>query len=791
MKRVLTIAVLVLAGGVTGALAAGLDVPLTVEERAGVRRAKEPVAGGVPLPRGAVKGVGILRLVDEAGAEVPAQFTKLATWWSDGSVKWVLVEFQADLAPGSLRVWHLQDGGEGPARASYLRAEKTAEGVTVDTGRLKFTVKTAGFNLFDKVWLDESGKRAYDEDHLVASGGGDLVVASSFPNRADYVPYRASKHGGTAVEIEEAGAVRTVVKVTGAHASEAGEKMLDYTLRIHAYNDKSYLKLVYTVECRQGALNAFVPVDRWTVRVVPDFADELMLNYTFGTEGAPVSGELRRRDRRAFLYQDSSDHYFIGGRAYHGSRSGVLEGHGKSTKPFQLGWADLSGATDGVTVGVRHFWQLHPKALEVSPKGINLHLWPNFATKVPLVSGEYGERRARFFGGMAKTHEILVYFHGEKSDRAGAWAFLQRPLFAQCPTAWYCQGTRVHGRLADADTNSFKPEFRDDVRRFDRHMRKSLENLLARRDFNRGRDQYGLFNFGDHINYVDEEKRDKHGEVAGGPNVHWDNNYYRFPHLMFVQFLRTGDLDFLDMALEANGHLADVDTVSWPAEHAGAARYCAGPDHVRIVGEHLRAANVYASNTFNHFKIESHFDRYHLTGDRRALEVGLRGAQYALRKGKGALSQQRSIGHGVFALLAGYEATGEKKYLAAAKKIAMSTKDGIGAGIAADGARSFYEATGDEDARGRAVNMARQFLGRAKDKPGLVGGDAIQAVAFAYGRTGEERFLDATLESLRDLVGRGPARDVHGFALSHSGVHYALWFLTNLPRDEAPPKIEF
>ncbi len=777
-----------------GWLCAGeLDVALTVEERAGVRRAAEPVAGGVPLPRGLIKDVSKLRLLDDRGREVPAQFTKLAAWHSDGSVRWVLVEFLADLGKGSLGVWRLKSGGQGSARTSYLKSEKTAAGVTVDTGKIKFTVKSAGFNLFDKVWLDETGKRQYDDDHLVASGGGDLIVTNNVSGRAEYTSYRASEYPNTSVELEESGPVRTTIKVRGAHgAGDAdGQKALNYTLRIHAYNDKSYLRLVYTAECRQGALNSFVPVDRWTVKIAPDFSDELMLKYSFGTQGAPVNGDMGRRDRRAFLYADSSDHYFLGGRAYHGSRSGVLEGRGKSTKPFNLGWADLSGATDGVTVGVRYFWQLWPKALEVNPKGVQLHLWPNFATRPGLVSGEYGERRARFFAGVSKTHEILVYFHGQKPDLSGAWAFLQKPLFAQCPPAWYCQGTRVLGRLVDAAPASFKPEFRNDVRRFDRHMRKSLESLLKRRDFNRGRDGYGMFNFGDHINYVDEERRDKYGELSGGPNVHWDNNYYRFPHLMFLQFMRTGDLAYFDLATEANAHLADVDSVCWPQEHAGAARYCAGPDHVRFVGEHLRAAGPYASNTFNHFKIESHFHRYHLTGDRRALEAGLRGAKWALRHGRRALSQQRSVGHGVFALLAGYRATGDKKYLQAAKQICTVTRKGIGAGIAADGARSFYEVTGDEKARGHAVNMAREFLSRAKDRPGIVGGDAIQAVAFAYGRSGDEKFLDATVQSLRKLVEGGPARDVHGFALSHSGVHYALWFLTNLPRDEEPVKIDF
>ena len=47
-------------------------VTLTVTERAGVHRADEPVTGGFPLAKGAVRGVGDLVLTDEAGAAMPA-----------------------------------------------------------------------------------------------------------------------------------------------------------------------------------------------------------------------------------------------------------------------------------------------------------------------------------------------------------------------------------------------------------------------------------------------------------------------------------------------------------------------------------------------------------------------------------------------------------------------------------------------------------------------------------------------------------------------------------------------
>jgi hypothetical protein len=115
VNRSTTVALAALALLAAAIPAAALDVPLTVEERFGARRALQPAAGGIPLPRGLMKDVSALRVVDEAGKEVPAQFTVLGKWWPDESVKWVLVEFQADLAPGSVRTWRLKDGGKGTA----------------------------------------------------------------------------------------------------------------------------------------------------------------------------------------------------------------------------------------------------------------------------------------------------------------------------------------------------------------------------------------------------------------------------------------------------------------------------------------------------------------------------------------------------------------------------------------------------------------------------------------------------------------------------------------------------
>jgi hypothetical protein len=120
--------------------AAGLPVEISVKEHGGVARPGMPVTGGVPLPRGAVQDAAELVLVDAAGGAVPCQ-ADTVTRWPDGSVKWVELNFQADLAPGEEARLSL-GRGRPPAPEQAVRVTQGPEAVTVDTGAISFTIPT-------------------------------------------------------------------------------------------------------------------------------------------------------------------------------------------------------------------------------------------------------------------------------------------------------------------------------------------------------------------------------------------------------------------------------------------------------------------------------------------------------------------------------------------------------------------------------------------------------------------------------------------------------------------------
>ena len=73
-----------------------VSIKVSADDRARFERHGEPVAIGVSFPRGEVSSSESWSLIDEHSTPVPAQTTILDRW-GDQSIRWMLVEFQADV----------------------------------------------------------------------------------------------------------------------------------------------------------------------------------------------------------------------------------------------------------------------------------------------------------------------------------------------------------------------------------------------------------------------------------------------------------------------------------------------------------------------------------------------------------------------------------------------------------------------------------------------------------------------------------------------------------------------
>ena len=70
------------------------DLRLVVRNPLDIALTDAPVTSGIPWPRGLLASPEQMRLVDRLDEELPLQVEVLARW-TDGSIKWTLLDFQA------------------------------------------------------------------------------------------------------------------------------------------------------------------------------------------------------------------------------------------------------------------------------------------------------------------------------------------------------------------------------------------------------------------------------------------------------------------------------------------------------------------------------------------------------------------------------------------------------------------------------------------------------------------------------------------------------------------------
>ncbi|MCS7023284.1 MAG: hypothetical protein NZV14_00660 [Bryobacteraceae bacterium] len=558
-------------------LLAAVDVPLTVEETAGVRRVAEPVTFGVPLPRGALTDTEKLRLFGPDGKPVAADFRVVNRWWEDqaaqvASIQWLHGDFQASVPAHGKLTYHLrQQEVDAPEPPGKILVTDTGGALTISTGPLQFTMPRQGH------LLDAPGLRGVD-----------------FLLRSDERIYKLSQWPSQ-LTVEEQTPMKVILKRTGAHGwLNKNDKALDYVVRVTAYAGKSHLRLSYSFINRQGnCMSDFVRLDGLRL-------EARLQKPVVATRMEQLQAEPRRRG------------WFQAGR---------------------------------IGFGLRWFWQLYPKAFEVRQDGtVRLELFPETA------------RPQNIYMGVAKTHEMILSFSGEDLS-----AQLDEPLYAVAPPKWYTRDTKALGRLVESSPEAIPPRYWPLVERYDRWLKACRDAVLAKR--NRGYqfegrtfDEYGMMNFGDAVHkIITDHNRPDYG-------VHWETEYYDFPHALFLHFFRSGDLVSLRTAVEAAAHLADVDISHWdvnPALH-GAPRTGPGLNHwVRYSNGEFSASSSWAF-----YKNEGLFDRYLLTGDLWSRDVARLSADFGVRNhGLDIQSNTRSIGHGLFAMMKAYEVFGDRKYL--------------------------------------------------------------------------------------------------------------------------------
>jgi len=645
------------------------------------------VNGGVPLPRGAITSAENVVLRRE-GKEVPLQAKALA-FWPDKSIKWVLLTFPLD-GCGGYEVTAAAGGNAAatipihvttrrnetlPFELAYgpdvrrgkltspLRVAREADRVTVDTGRLSWTVATGKGGFLTSATLDgqpivrEGGARRNFLDYLSATN--DYATCTS----GAVGKLEPSDAVIDKIEVEEEGPLRAVVKLTGKFPcqDEAG-----HTLRIEAYAGRTYLRVFHSVTFMQKDI--YERMVRGMGLRLPLALGDSVSAYA-GGEGEPV----RLEGARAGLAHPSYLHY----EAWQAEKPGgpaATVGRGEKS----AGWLDVSDGRRGCTVVDRFMWQEFPKEIscDLTGKELTAWLWPESENLMDVRRySEYpheaqGESTGgctfkqwkpmlpEIFIGVSKTHELLFYFHNgdwkaAQSDRLAA--DFERPALVYVTPEWYRQ-TEIAGFYQVPDTQRFPM------------LERNLQAVTDFYLFNQGYwGWYGMWDFGDfqhdfHAGYGWISPKAKPGEKPGTgildyfPQYGWcyDNGRWGWNDTegleglwLEMQYLRTGRRDYYFAAEATARHSRDVN-----ARQAGKA-FGTGTRHgVQHWSDGDFEERVTVNSEFRFV--------YYLSGDGRSRDVNELLTEGKYLKGRQSVSAQHSAR--LQGILMRWEITGDDRY---------------------------------------------------------------------------------------------------------------------------------
>jgi hypothetical protein len=676
-------AILSIGPGAAGAL----EVKLTVTETDKVARTPAAVTTGVPFAKGALADAGKLA-VKAGGKALPAQFLKTVAW-DDGSVRWALMDVQVDVPAGGKVELALSDSGANPAPASPVKVDDGAEAVKVSTGPLEFTVGKKSFNLFQSLKVD--GKE------LLTSAGKGLVVVKTDGGEVLAGP-------PAEVKIEQAGPMRAIVCARGKFP-EVHNDLLGYTARITAFAGQKFVKVQVWLE-NGGAVGYFrAKGDNDSAPNAEWFAFKGMrVDLGLGQGGSSAScegvdgtgsfkvlqlcrqakGGKRERGRPVYAWDDFEYLISSGGKELKkGDRTdGVVE---------------VKGGAGKLTAAVRDFWQNYDKAIELEGGSLRLWLWPlegqwprprtiydanngNPAGSwkngmLAVTDGPYNARTSRLqglakdggyllSGSVHKGHEFVLDFSGRAAAETAAE--LSAPLLALA-SAEYCAGSEAvpamfappEVRTADKDCNAKLAAWN--------RMAVSAADPAGTNSIWKAR-QYSVESA---TWYVEDSCHSfgwmDYGDIcvpARGPaSLHGD-----WPWIMWLDLLRTGNLNFARLAVPMARHRIDVDQFwsdrdlpeirglqrpdfNFPGSHCG--RLCWVPDGR---GNWLAGAALH----------------YMLTGEPKALETcarnaaGLKALWEWIAKAKpyaGPQGDMAATGWSILSYCTMYDLTADKKWL--------------------------------------------------------------------------------------------------------------------------------
>ncbi|MHC4880696.1 MAG: RIFT barrel domain-containing protein [Planctomycetota bacterium] len=623
--------------------------------------AAAPLTHGIDLPQGLITNASRLRVTDTNGRQLAIQSEPLA-WWSDGSIKWLLVDILGrDLAAGWTELPVLLDDRDVPLPAPTVLSpdaevsdpcsvEVTDHGVLVRRGSaassLVFPLTTA------------SGRRVLPR-----------IIESVWETR---------------------GPVRWTLRIEGTFPQCRG---LRFHARLHSFYPTGLLKLEVRLHNPRRARHKGGLWDLGDAGSIQFQAFDVDVSTTDTTSSRSLTWQAEPTESlqttdggTVCIYQDSSgrenwnsrNHVDAAGNVpcrFRGFRvrTNTRESTGRHAQP--LFRSDEAGQL--LSVCVPEFWQQFPKALEWSDGQIRIGLFP-------------AEWNGLFElqGGEQKTHTVWLSL-SERGDEAPGNADLDSLNWTSNPpqvvmtTEWHVRTQAIPYFTATSDEpHSHLTPYLDAAIN-------GGDSLLARRDVV---DEFGWRNFGEV--WADHEQAYFDGD---GPIVSHYNNQFDVIYGGLLNQARSENPDWRELFGPLARHVVDIDIyhteadraaynggLFWHTDHYVAA---ASATHRTYSAANQKAGCPYGGGPSDEHNYTSGLLHYYwMTGNRDAYDAVRSLADWVINVDDGSRTifglvddgptgratatafpdyhgPGRGAGNSVNALLDGWLLTGERKYL--------------------------------------------------------------------------------------------------------------------------------
>ncbi|MBA2133240.1 hypothetical protein [Capillibacterium thermochitinicola] len=717
------------------------EIPVVIKERAGLDWKNTPLTVGVPVPAADKNFLNPPRVLDQWGREVPSQAILLSSPTATTVPRWWRITFLGTINRHDSLVYRVVPGEEKRVQPrSAVRVEKTTTGYLVENNYLKLELSTAQ-PLVAKAWFDTNGKGSFPDAPLMS-------VPWQLGLRTTTGDYTISNLPEARITLEEEGPLRAVFRITGPLSLPEQDGVFTYDCRLVVYAETSYLRLAVRLINTTGQ---------------PVTVEEAWVGSTFNLKGERLeaSAGLDGKSPKTAALRGNNWAEVQVASATRNRWGGVFPAN---LGEAPAGWIALTGAENGVAIGVKAFRQQYPNGLQVSGTG-------EMKIQLLAAAGQVWE------AGVAKTHHLTLSFYGarDRERLPELAAITNKPPVATVAAAWLNQtGVLAQPLIDKAMIAELGPDHQSTALLLKEKNWAELLNLFG--PLSEGQEinpeYWGFFNYGD-LPVAFAVPWAQAGQ-------YWNNNAYDLPYQLLCAYLQTEEPAFLALGEAALTHLQDVDLVNPTAKP----RPFPGLEHLKDP----RSGEVGAVEDFRHYANAGLILGYYLLDNQFGYELALRMADRITLQPGVTFTDLRTVSAGIAALLTAYQATGQQRYLDSAAELVnlvlnwQQQQEGAlpadfiyKTGLVTDSLVAYYRVTGDPKVLAgirAAVDYSLDHfwdeeLGLIQNAGGLLFTSALDLL---YRETGEEKYYLVNERQIRVLADQLAVQEPKDVALYYRNV---------------------